>query len=542
MAMAGRYDLENLYPENEEQPPPSPKSGGGGRYDLENLYPVEPKTKHQAEMRSAHYTPTESFTNAVQDTLMRLGAKSQVARHLAEGATGISGITPIGSILSAADLAHNIATGGGTVNAMLDAIGMAPGGKAIQRAVSGMPRIRPAEVPPPWVAAQARAGDPVGQQLARDWVTPSTAELIAPGQAGTPGRPAVGLLPATAPQAPVPPGSAIVGYDRVRNSPVMYDPLTGRDIQANLTQYLESPAGGAFSPNSAPGVYATMERHAADWEGRNSPIPASYFDNLRSQFRNMPEGADRAAGSRAANFLDRYQANPTPGAMILGNPQDFTELQANLRQARGDYRAGKTAETVENAIDRAGTRAGTTHSGTNISNTTGQKMEALQASDAVNDRLFGATQDERAAVRAASQGDTLHNWQRYYGKFLGGGGGMGKNVAVGLGGAAGAGTAHMMGLDPAMTMAAGAIGGGIPYLGGSWLTRAANERMVAGAENVANQIRRNSPEYAARVAATPDIIDPNAMARDAITYALVPQIRQQGKDVWDELNTPYEDR
>jgi hypothetical protein len=55
-------------------------------------------------------------------------------------------------------------------------------------------------------------------------------------------------------------------------------------------------------------------------------------------------------------------------------------------------------------------------------------------------------------------------------------------------------------------------------------------------------IRRNSPEYAARAASTPPIADPLAMRRDAIAYSLIPQLRQGGTNLWDQLHVPYENR
>ena len=524
----GRYDNETLY----AAPAGAAAGAAGNRYDNAALYPPAPPARPPAEMRSADLSPSQRFKYAVQDALMGLGAKPHVAQHLAEGGTGVLGMTPMGSVLAAADLPYN-ASRGNYVNTALDALGVVPGVTAARRIVGGMPRIRPAEVPPPWVER--------GSAEDRGWVTPSTPELIGYPQAATPGRPAVGLLPAEPPTPAAPAGAAIAGYDRIRNSPIQFDPLTGRDYQANVLAHLESPAGGSFSPASARAVYDTIEHHAALWENNGRPVPASYVDNLRSQLRNMPAGPDAAAGQRAARFLDQnYLANPTPGAVLPHNLADFAALQADLAQARGNYRAGMTAQLVENAIDRSGTRAGATYSGMNVDNATRQRLESLQAADAANDKLFAATPAERAAVTAASQGDWLTNQLRAGGKVMGGGGGLGRLAATSAGSGFGAAAGHTMGLDPVTTMALSTTAGAIPFMGGKAMLRAANERTVGAAENVADQIRRASPEYAARVAATPDVIDPRAMTRDAITYAMLPQVRQQGEDIWQGAYSPYE--
>ena len=518
--MADPYSNENLYgtPAAKSGPKPIP----GSPYDNSQLYQPAP-ARPQAEMRAAEYSPSQRFTNAIQDALIYAGAKPQTARHLAEGGTGLVGMTPMGSVLAGADLPYNVGHGN-YGSAALDALGVIPGVTAARRIAQGLPRIRPAEVPPPWV----QRGGPED----RGFVTPSTPELIGSPQAATPGQPAVGLLPATPATPAVPPGSAIASYNRIRNSPIQYDPLTGRDYQANVLAHLESPAGGAFSPASAPAAYDTIERHAALWENRNQPVPASYVDNLRSQLRNLPAGPDAVAGQRASRYLDQYLASPTPGAMLPHNPQDFAALRADLQQARGDYRAGKTAQTIENAIDRAGTRAGSTYSGMNVDNATRQRLETLQGADAVNDKLFAATPAERAAVTAASQGDWLGNTERSLGKLGGGGGGLGRVAATSAAFGAGGSLGHAMGLDPLTASAVATTAAGVPFFGGKALLRASNERTVGNAEAVADLIRRNSPEYAARVAATPEVIDPRVMARDAITYALLPQVRQQGEDPW----------
>ena len=71
--------------------------------------------------------------------------------------------------------------------------------------------------------------------------------------------------------------------------------------------------------------------------------------------------------------------------------------------ARGNWRAGKTAETVAREIDRAGTRSGARYSGRNTANITQQQLTALTTTDAGANKIFGARPNEIAAINAVGQ-------------------------------------------------------------------------------------------------------------------------------------------
>jgi hypothetical protein len=75
---------------------------------------------------------------------------------------------------------------------------------------------------------------------------------------------------------------------------------------------------------------------------------------------------------------------------------------------------------------------------------------------------------------------------------------------------------------------------------------AANARTTARAANIGEMMRMRSPEYRARVADETarggPLIDPMAMSRDAIAYALTPQVANAGKDWLDNQLVPYANR
>jgi hypothetical protein len=327
-------------------------------------------------------------------------------------------------------------------------------------------------------------------------------------------------------------------YRDTRYSPVEYHPLAMTDFTARAKQGLEHPELG-LSPEKAPLVHSTLNRWVDAMDHRNTPVTAADWDALRQQMKGF-EGTDGVAGNRVAGWIDQYMVNPPPGALIRGTQADLDTLQNNFDVARGNWRAGKTAQTVEKAIDRTGTRAGAKNSGLNVGNMTRDSLAALTTTDAGEARIFGARPDEIAAINDVVAGDPLGNLQRKWSNKLAGGGGAGSTGLGIMAGSAGTAAGHLMGLDPYTSMAMGTATGLGVGRAGEALRTAANERTVGAANDVVDLIRRNSPEYAARARATPPITDPYAMQRDAIAYAMIPQVAQQGQSLWDQAHVPYD--
>jgi len=522
----------------DSEPVPQPRTG----FDA-----FSPKQFNRpfGELKPYQRSPTEQVQSWGQDLLMGAGANPHVAGRLSRAYTDIGRtLTPMGAILSGADMPYHVNRGDYGA-AAFDALGAAPAATIARRMRSGTPEVIPAHVPPPWLRdepklpgmprrslpPQSVSGPPDPASLG--FVTPSNLELS--GRRGS----------TTGAQGTPTQGTAQTGYDAINASPVRYHPNSGHDISALAQQHLSRQPGG-FTRQKAPEVYDTLEQFAQRTAAEGRLLTPGDLDTLRQSLRGL-EGPNGPAGNHVVNMLDTWMTSRNPAInsrIVQGTPDDLNAMRANFQQARGDYRAGETSRTVEDAIDRADTRAGSTYSGMGAGNATRQNLAAFSNSQAGRDRIFGATQAEREAIWRASQGSPMANVERTVSNVLGGGGGAATTVASGtVGGAAGTG-AHMLGFDPVSSLI---IGGGAG-LGAAGLGRAArrsgNERIVNAAEDAATGIRQNSPEYARR-AALPEnapIADPRIVARDRLTMMLMPTIKDTGTDAWNQSFIPFENR
>jgi len=455
--------------------------------------PPAPLNKVFGELKPADPSWTQWLKWKTINGLNYAGMSPQNARHAADAIEGIANFTPMGTILSAADLTYDLPRGNFGA-AAFDALGALPGVKAARRVM-------------------------------REGLVPTTR---------TAATPTVGELERSSRQ----------GYRFTETSPVVYHPDAVGDYATQARLYLESPrhGQGVFSPEKAPEVYNTLTR----WErqfprGGTRPVTPVDLDTLRQQLTGL-EGVNGEAGRQAAQLLEAYMVRPPPGALRRGTPQELDDMRQAFTQARGDWRAAKTAEGVEDALHYAGIKTGRQHSGQNLGNVTRQELSQFVASPSGENRLFGATDAERQAIINAVMGDPTTNKLRFGGKLLGGGGGLGMGASGGLG-AGGAGyVAHSMGLDPITSAGLALSGGAITPALGYALNSAANARTVRAGQEVAEQIARNSPLYRAREAASPAVPNMMPAARDAMAMAIMQQGREQGTDYWNRQFVPFDQR
>jgi hypothetical protein len=335
--------------------------------------------------------------------------------------------------------------------------------------------------------------------------------------------------------------SATGHYNAVARSPVVFQPGTMPNFTDAARMALQQPQFGAFTPEAAKGVHDLLARWGTDFAGPRIATPHD-FDVLRQQLRKFTDGADSAAGPRAADFIDQFLSNPHPASILRGTPQELGAIRGHLSDARGDYRAGKTSETVEYSVDRSGTKARSANSGLNVGNKTQQALTDL-ANPPVGgyDKIFGATYPEKQSLNAVGQ-DWLTNKARYLSNRMGGGGGFTGTFGGGIAGHTVNSLLGAWGIDPITATGIGMTTGWAYPKVGEAFRRVANERTVRAADEAIDAIRRNSPLYRAREAAAPDIADPAAMLRDAIAYTMIPQLKDQASDVWDRSHVPYENR
>jgi hypothetical protein len=323
------------------------------------------------------------------------------------------------------------------------------------------------------------------------------------------------------------------------------------DAATNVRSILQDPrVPGVFPPESARGVYSVLDRFTRGFPpGGMRPVTGHDFNALRQQLRALrdgpgPDAANSAAARQAIDILDAYMLHPPPGALRRGTQADLNTLRATSTQARGDWRALKTSEGVNQAIDYARMRNAGAHSARNLGNMTRQSIQQFTRTPAGQRKLFGATPQELNMIEDVGAGNWFQNQMRASSNRLAAGGGMGQTVASGMFGA-GAGTlAHLAGAGPYGTAAATFGGAAVPRVAGSLMRTAGSESTRRAAEGVSEQIRRNSPLYRRNLrAAGPPVLDPRVQARDVITNILtsVPS-RATARDQIDQFLVPFEYR
>ena len=509
------------------------------------------------EIKPSDRTPTENFRSVLQSGFRAAGADPYTAGHLGGGYTSIGQLTPFGGVLSGADFAYHApkAVSGDKKlqnfgHAALDAVGMTPANVLRSFIPAGRlgaretKMIRTAETPVLETADYARRaaeGGPAAQRRAAEEARmPNTMQ---PSGSFRPFDRNAPALPLELPQGLK--DSSQAAYRFSERSPLEYHPNAMADYVGRARAYLESPyhGQGVFSPEKAAEAFSTLERFERNFpRGGNRPITATDFDTLRQQLKDLP-GASGAAGQQAVNVLDTYMMRPPQGMLTRGTPQDIADLQQSFYQGRGDWRAFKTAEGVDDAANKyAEIKAGRANSGMNAGNSVRQELSKFVASPGGENRLYGATEDERRNIIGAVMGDRTTNMERSASNVLGGGGGLQRGLSGAGGAGVGAYLASHFGLDPWMALAASSAGAVAAPTAGALLRGSANARTTRAANEVVGDIARNSPLYRAREAVSPPVADPRQFYRDAVTTALIPSIRDEGADVWDRSFVPNANR
>ena len=461
------------------------------------------------ELKPSDESWTQWLKWKAMDALTAMGAKPHVARHLGGAGVDIASITPMGAILSAADLTHDVPRGN-IVASAFDALGALPGVSAVTRAArhaptGGVPQMIPAHVPP---VRETRRGEPdLG-----GFVTPTERELQTTGRAG---------------------------YRSIEQAPIVYHPSGMADATDWARNALPNPRfGPVFTPETAPNTHAMLERYTLNFpRGGPRAVNAYDFDGLRQQLLSQ-KGAEAAAGRQAADIIDTYMLNP-PRGMVLQGENLLPELRETYGAARGNWRGFKTSSGVTDAIDAARIGAAGEHSGKNLGNRTRQSFQQYVKTPQGERKLFGATPQQLNAIEEVATGDRTTNVLRSTSNLLGGGGGMGQAVSGGISSGIGALVAPFVGLSPTT---GAMVGGGTSVIGGKIARGAANARTARQAEEVATGIRQSTPLYRARRAATLPVDDLRGTYRDMIAMALMPTIRDEGKDAWNRAFTPYANR
>jgi hypothetical protein len=151
-----------------------------------------------------------------------------------------------------------------------------------------------------------------------------------------------------------------------------------------------------------------------------NPVPMNEIENVRkqlSELRMSPDPTTRAAAKTALEKLTERQQALSPADVVSG---DANAYASTMREAVGNYGAGKRSLVVRGKQDLADLNAGTAGSGANVDNATRQAIKQLarpinNTNVPVAKRL-GFNDAEIEAIKNAATGTTIGNAARYLGK------------------------------------------------------------------------------------------------------------------------------
>ena len=311
----------------------------------------------------------------------------------------------------------------------------------------------------------------------------------------TPGAVGTKMLGGAAPDLLKAGGKQLDAWDQ---SPIMF----GADPIANLAAALKAKLtnGKTFTEAVAP------ETHNALDQLINTPpnavgVPASSLNSARQLLSDIGQGdsRDAAAARQTKGGLLEFMQNATPEDLVAGAPA-LPAAQKALADGLANYAAGKRVQTLQGIEENTNLGAASANSGQNIGNSERQRLKSLFQNPPSNPSApskavtSGFSPDEIAQGKAIinPEGWSLPNTARSFGNMLGGGGGLGRTVGMGFGGAAGALVAHHMdmpvGEGAAMGVAAAhQLGGAAKGL--------ENRAVMRQAQALADKVGQRSPLF-----------------------------------------------
>lgn len=265
-----------------------------------------------------------------------------------------------------------------------------------------------------------------------------------------------------------------------------------------------------------------LEDLAAPSPGLPPPaVPMNEVENVRKQLSKLRMSADastREAAKKAQEALTRNQQALTAADTVAGDAQLYART---MREAVGNYGAGKRSQIVTGKQDLAALNAGTAGAGANDDNALRQAMKQLarpinNTNVPVAKRL-GFNDPEIEAITRAATGTGVGNAARYVGKLAPTG-----SVSGVLSGGAG-------------YAAAGPVGAiGLPAVG--YIAKKIGDLSTKRAVDALDSLVRSRSPLAAQVAAQlpPQIVQQLPARSQRILQALVvsaPALRQPAQPV-----------
>ena len=236
---------------------------------------------------------------------------------------------------------------------------------------------------------------------------------------------------------------------------MQYHPQSKRDYIFGTIQELAQvgPHGTPHIPENSPEFYSLMQRYDRGLN-RSAPITAAEWDAFRQELRSLPAGPSAAAGGKTIDRLDNYMWQPPPGAVVAGTQSDLDALRRDLGAARGNWRAYRTAQSIENELTNRTSAAVVANA--DPGDAARATLNYFANTKAGANKIWGATPEQRAAIRtAAESGPATARWL---------GDTLGSGWASALGGQAAGGAAHLLGFDPGTSVMAAGAGMAAPKL------------------------------------------------------------------------------
>lgn len=204
-------------------------------------------------------------------------------------------------------------------------------------------------------------------------------------------------------------------FDAARDMNVVVKPDFATNTAADMRSALKD-----FDPEDASvkDVFRKIDR--LDGLGVSSAVEMNDIENVRKQLSKLkmsPDGATREAARTAQEVLTKNQMALTGADAVSGDAPLYSQT---MRDAVGNYGAGKRSNTVTGKVDLAELNSGTAGSGANQDNNLRQAIKQLARpmnnTNVPVARKLGFNNEETAAIKTAATGTMAGNAARYIGK------------------------------------------------------------------------------------------------------------------------------
>lgn len=199
--------------------------------------------------------------------------------------------------------------------------------------------------------------------------------------------------------------------------------LVKPDFVQNTAADLRSALKG-YDPEAQKPVFSAIDR--LENLGTSAPglppvgVEMNDVENIRKQLSNLRMSTDaptRSAAKQALDILTGNQMNLTAADSISGDAAAYAQ---KMRDAVGNYGAGKRSATITGKADLAALNSGTAGSGANQDNNLRQAIKQLARPQNNTNvpiaRKLGFNDPEIAAIQQAATGTMAGNIARYIGK------------------------------------------------------------------------------------------------------------------------------